>query len=922
MTSAKISNLSGQWHIWFDEDADWANEPIHLPRTPLSSIAATPPTGGWHVLQHAEPITVPAITDDARGDYHGVSWWSRTIELSGRASALLRFCAVRLRAEIFLDGELIGYDLEGYTPFEIAIPEHLNTAGSHRLDIRVTNPGGSDNWEDLNPIRWSGMTLPSSQDFGGIWQPVYLIEHDGLRIADLWVKCDFDSATVSVSAELEGGGAQSAELELFAPDGAEVYRQRFAYDTPQQRIAETAILQSILPHGIGAPNLYRAVLRVANEALSDEAGQTSGFRKLVSSDGRLLYNNTPVYLATSISWGLYSAGPIGTAEEIAREVAAIEAMGQNMLTAHRRPANPALIDALDAAGIMLYQEPGGLPALRDRMGCGEWLPENQLSSAMAFAALRIERLWRRDRSRASLVWWNLANECLDVGDGNPGAPAHILLATARANDDSRTTTWTSGWGPGPAYEPAAEAPTASFDYHTVLNWPSLWHPQLDAEIAAIRPLKPMPYIAGESQNFTSLAGLGELTEAAKNRNPQRHFDRRYTAWHSALSDGLARIDPPQMLGGADGFCSATAQVQSEGVARLVRHHRANADCDGLAINGWHSHPLIGTMGIMRIDRKPAVDMGMIAQANAPMQIMLQGMRYDVAAGATIYCQPVILNNVHAAGLPVQLHLTIDGRVVSPPIVGQTDSQRAQPLAEIALTLPQDASGVMRVSIAGKVGNAAVADIFDIIATPVANLDATGIHVFDPRSELAGIVEGIAQPWRMGSAGPALICANNHRLLQALFDEPLQRTAVLMRPELPGATNILGGPSDFAKHGLASADARFVPVKGDWNGGWAFSTGSALLPSLGKARLWSSSDWHLFPSQMLAGVNGDVLTGAVSFEDATLYETGNLCVGATTMILTKGQHQMLLTCLPLIDAAPRSALARSVIGDILNWLRAA
>jgi Glycosyl hydrolases family 2, TIM barrel domain len=920
MSDVLITDLSGEWKIWFDDTADWAAEDIYLPGTALANITVHGPSGGWESLDAGTFIMVPAITDDIRAGYYGVSWWSCTISLSGTKHAAMRFEAARLRVEIFLDGELIGYDLEGYTPFEIAIPDHLNSMGEHRLDVRITNPGGSDNWEDLNPIRWSGKTLPSSQDFGGIWQPVSLIEHNGLRIADLWAHTSLNDQTIMVSAEVEGAGATHASVTVQAPDGSTICVIPYSYDEPQTLIRETVTLDQIVSHAVYNSQLYTVTLAVSNDALCDTATKICAFRELAIRDGGLRYNGDPVYLATSISWNLYQNGPLGSADEIAREIEAIKQLGQNMLTAHRRPANPALIDALDEAGILLYQEPGGLPALRDRMGCGEWLPEGELESAMAFAKLRIERLWRRDRSRASLVWWNLANECLDVGNGYAGEAAKQLMQVARTCDDSRITTWTSGWGPSPAYGADDAEQTASFDFHTVLNWPSIWHPQLDAEIAAVRPDTPMPYISGESQNFGSLAGLGELSAAAAAREVRRNADDRLITWHAALEADLEIIDPAGQLGGADGFCAATADVQTEGVARLIRHHRANPDCDGLAINGWHSHAKIGTMGIVRADRALAVRAVPVAAANASLQVMLQGVRYDVAPGANMQLQPTLLNAQHDAGLAYTLKLTLDGAELCAPIMGTTSGARCDALEAISITIPANASGLMTLQIAGQVGDVAVTDSFRILVTPSGKLELSGLDLFDPRDELSAWGGDAATPWRLGSIAPSLICANNLRMVQTLLDGKSRRSAVLMRPEIPGATNIVGAPGDLAKHGLATADARFVDVKGDWNGGWAFSTGRPDLPSLADAGLWTSPHWRIFPRHMMVGLNGDVITGATSFEEATLYDTGMLRTGATTIILRKNGSELLLTTLPLVDALHHSPFARGVVQDIANWLR--
>ncbi|WP_421724959.1 glycoside hydrolase family 2 TIM barrel-domain containing protein [Bauldia sp.] len=917
MTERRTTDLCGPWQIWFDDEADWESGPVHLPGTPLTAIQSNPPSGGWDNLANGEPITVPAVTDDVRADYIGVSWWSRTITLAGRSNAVLAFAAARLRAEVFLDGELIGHDIEGYTPFEIAIPDHLNMAGDHQLAVRITNPGGSDNWEDLFPIRWAGMVLPSSHHFGGIWQPVHLHEHDGLRIADLWVRTALADQTISVTGEIEGEGATRARITVTAPDGEIAFDRSYDYDEPCTRIAETVSLDQISVHEVLAPRLYRVRLEVGRDEVSDACEKTSAFRELDIRDGKLLFNGRPIYLATSISWSLYFNGPIATPEEIDSEVSAIKAMGQNMVTAHRRAANPELIDALDAAGLLLYQEPGGVPSLRERFGGGHWLPEQDLETALAFAELRIARLWRRDRSRPSLVWWNLANECLDPGDGDPGAPAHRLLAVARDNDDSRITTWTSAWNPTPLYTPDTDEPGTTFDFHAVLNWPSMWHQQMEAEIAAIRPPGDMPYVAGESQNFTSLAGLEALAEKAADRRVKRRFDGKVLSWKTTFDEDLTAVDPDKRLGGADALIAATARVQSHGVAKLVRHHRANADCDGLAINGWHSHPLIGTMGILRVDRRPAVNTDAIAEANAALQIVLTGVDHDVAAGDEIRLTPVVLNAEAVADLTIDVTVAIDGDSGA-RIAGRTSGDRRQILDPVTFAAPARASSIVHLDAVGTIGDAPVAETIEIAVSDPGKPSCADIDVFDPRRALAGIVERPGAPWRLGSTRPTLICANNMRLIHTLFAGGPRRAAVLLRPDLPGAS-VRSVPGDLARLGVARRDARYINVLGDWNGGWAFDTGHQLLPSLGTASIWNSPQWRLFPRQMMWGLEGEILTGAISFEGAGVFETGDLRIGATTVILRSEGNEVLVTTLPLTEAARTSPLARSVISDIVNWL---
>ncbi len=565
-------------------------------------------------------------------------------------------------------------------------------------------------------------------------------------------------------------------------------------------------------------------------------------------------NGRPIYLKTSISWSLYSEGPRSTDEELADEVRAIVAFGQNAITAHRRCANPELIDALEERGLLLYQEPGGLPSLRERMGCGFWLADDELATAVPFAKLRVERLARRDRSRAALVWWNLANECFDPHEGAPGSVAMDLFAALRAVDDSRVTTWTSAWNPTPMARPFGAKIGASFDFHAVCNWPSLWHPQVERETRAIRPLGETIAIAGESQNFTSLAGIDVLAEKLGRDAKPGSTGEMALAWWNNLKDGLAEVDPTGGLGGPSAFVAATTTVQAHGVARLALHHRANSAINGLAINGWHSHYRIGTMGITRIDRQPSFDPADLAAANQPLQVVLLGLLPD-SYPVEQRCQLLLIDEI---GLPAgeAMHFVVDisgpngaveSRVLALTAAGEG---RVRPLGEILV--PPLPAGDYLLSIRGKHRGYVLgfAERFLVLERP--SLAGVRFMLHDPTSELTSFLDAAGadpEEWRLYGAGPALINGGNLRTSHTLFAGQAHRSVALIRPnqfKFRGSRNMFG---DLAK--LVGSSARPVRVMGDWIGGWGFTVANNVLPSLGSAGVW---DWR-FSSVFPAGDRG-------------------------------------------------------------------
>ncbi len=125
-------DLSGRgWRLWHDKQAAWQQDELFFPAPDISKLPVNPPTGGWEVLNadRGREVFVPGTVEEylqevagPEGDLTGVSWWYRTVVIPAASSprrVLLRFESVRMRAEVYADGKLVGYDLVGNTPFEV-----------------------------------------------------------------------------------------------------------------------------------------------------------------------------------------------------------------------------------------------------------------------------------------------------------------------------------------------------------------------------------------------------------------------------------------------------------------------------------------------------------------------------------------------------------------------------------------------------------------------------------------------------------------------------------------------------------------------------------------------------------------------------------------------------------------------------------
>ena len=155
--------LSGEgWTLWPDREADWENDSIFMPPVDITKIPVNAPSCGWDKFERAHEklkVNVPGTVEEycwgangnpigIAGDYRGVSWWSRSFTLDPALKSkriMLLFDSVNLRAEVFVNRKLVGYDVIGNTPFVVDVTNAVLFSGENQLDVRITDPGGNFN---------------------------------------------------------------------------------------------------------------------------------------------------------------------------------------------------------------------------------------------------------------------------------------------------------------------------------------------------------------------------------------------------------------------------------------------------------------------------------------------------------------------------------------------------------------------------------------------------------------------------------------------------------------------------------------------------------------------------------------------------------------------------------------------------------
>jgi beta-galactosidase len=520
--SAEDISSSG-WRLWPDREAAWKTDTLYLPaEVKLDRMPVNPPTGGWQALngQQGIPVTLPSTVEEhywgkfgtrpytkneaqrgagtsfPNGNYLGVSWWWRQVQIPNFKQGqriVVSFRGARLRAEVYCNGKLCGYTIMTELPFTADLTDAVKPGQTAQIAIRITNPGGHLDWIDFAQmiIRWGKYTLPPSHGFGGLDNDIQLAVRDNVSVSDLAAINKPDLHQVHLVAEVSSVTKKYQGRVHFSisKDGKAVWNadKDISLAAGEKKQVEVdAQVDSALPWDIQHPNLYQASASLKGLPTSDRQ-VNFGFRffnaeGIGSDDAKLVLNGKRIVLISSISWGYWGRNGLWPDQEMAeREVSDAKALGLNCLHFHRNIGKPAVLDVQDREGLLRYEEPGAgkfIVGARHSIGPfgtnDDFLGENEKlldalkpmkdyvqpetvdtsgtgpdAEARAFwekyEEEKILEMVRRDRSHPSLIIYDIQNESSDLDLRNPRI--YRIFRLMHALDPSRIITFYSGGVP-------------------------------------------------------------------------------------------------------------------------------------------------------------------------------------------------------------------------------------------------------------------------------------------------------------------------------------------------------------------------------------------------------------------------------------------------------------------------------------------
>ena len=371
-------------------------ETVAIPNdfNPTVSAAANRGTVVWYAVRFNGP---PAVA--------GRSW-------------NVRFDGVRRTASVWLNGRRIGASGEPYAPFSVPAAS-LRYGGANLLVVRVSNAAGPGSF----PQDW--------WNWGGIVRGVSLQPVGRLELEDLGVMpslgCGYQCGSVLVQGTLRNvsGGRLPAGVvvRVRSPTGVSV-----GMGVARRSVAAGAAVPVSFRVALrGRPELWSpsdpALYSVAVQVISgDRVEQVNslhvGMRTVRVSHGVLYLNGRRLWLhGAAIHEDVDGRGAALSDGDIDTIVSQLRSVGANITRAHYLLSDQ-LLDALDAAGIMVWSQP----------------PVDHADSELATLGGRRRALDMLtatilgERSHPSVVVDSVANELTPSPNTTPGTEKYLSQA--------------------------------------------------------------------------------------------------------------------------------------------------------------------------------------------------------------------------------------------------------------------------------------------------------------------------------------------------------------------------------------------------------------------------------------------------------------------------------------------------------------
>ncbi len=317
--------------------------------------------------------------------YEGTVWYKKSFDYQRKPNTRLfvYFGGANYFTDVYLNGEKLGQHEGGFTPFNFEITNRVKDTDNF-LIVKVDNKRRRDAVPTLMTDWWN---------YGGLTREVKLIEMPETFVNDYMVQLQKSSRDRVTGWVKLSGDRLNQRINVRIPE-AGVSRLFTTNASGIATIDFTADLKLWSPEN---PKLYDVLI----EAETDQVREQIGFRSIETRGTDILLNGQPVFLRGVC---IHEEAPLRGGRAYSREDAVTlltwaKELGANFVRLAHYPHNEFMVREADRMGIMVWSE---IPVY--------WTIQWENPDTLKNARNQLQEMITRDKNRAAVVIWSVANE--------------------------------------------------------------------------------------------------------------------------------------------------------------------------------------------------------------------------------------------------------------------------------------------------------------------------------------------------------------------------------------------------------------------------------------------------------------------------------------------------------------------------------
>jgi beta-glucuronidase len=413
-------SLNGEWHVIVDPYGSGLYTFHGELRTDGYFMNGKQAPGGEPVeydFRKSSVLQVPGDWNTQRESlffYEGPLWYQKNFSYERKPGTrvFIHVGAANYRSQVWLNGKKVCEHEGGFTPFDCEVGDVLNQGGNYVV-IAVDNTRLADGVPTQQTDWWN---------YGGMTREVLLVGVPEQFIDDFDLHLKRGSGSIIEGWVHIDGALPDAQATVRIPELNVDETAKVGVDGRATFCFEARELERWSPDH---PRLYRVHLRAGQDNLDDEMG----FRTVEVRGTEILLNGSPIFLrGVSIhAEAPYRTGRACNDEDMRILLGWVRELGGNFVRLAHYPHDERMTRLADRLGMLVWSE---IPVY--------WAVEFDNPVVLAKAEQQLQAMIRRDRDKASVVLWPVANE-------TPMTPARIkflktLVALTREQDPTRLVT--------------------------------------------------------------------------------------------------------------------------------------------------------------------------------------------------------------------------------------------------------------------------------------------------------------------------------------------------------------------------------------------------------------------------------------------------------------------------------------------------